>query len=379
MAGANEEVAGDPAVGSESEARSPVDFAAELSPRELAICRGEDPDAIESPASSGGGGGDATTDEVAKDGGAEVEASAGGAKDGAGNEAGAQDAGGGKDAAWVDDGVRSLAESYGWSDEEVASFSNVEEFRRAAVLFSKHLMATSAGADSGQEPSKAGSAAGKADTVSGNDGAAGAAGAKPDNSLDDLDPERWKAANYDEETVRVVAALRDERVARLALEKEVATIRSWHEQELHRQQAVAFHALADKLDPEFFGDSKKLTPEGQARREKLWNAVGDLAGVIEAHAAREGRKAEMPGLEVLLDQAKEVAFGKELRELDRRRFQERAEAQSRRRRPAAMRAKAPAPSSNGGRNDGKGEAVEDVVRAIADNPEVRKVWEKGSA
>src|SRR5687768_3904430 len=93
----------------------------ELTPRELAIARDEDPDAIEA------------TEEIVEP---VTDEPNGSAKEGAQDQETES-----KDVpeSWIDDSTLELAKSYDLDEEALKSFSSAEEFRKAAVLFDRQL------------------------------------------------------------------------------------------------------------------------------------------------------------------------------------------------------------------------------------------------
>jgi len=305
-----------------------------LTEREIAIARGEDPDA-------------------AVEGGKEAELTPEVGQDAAGQPAPE----GGKDAAppavnaeWVDDDVLGLARSYGLDENDVKQFDDAEAFRKATLLFDKKLLA-----EAGQKP---------ADVV-----AAPKAVPVADTVTDDpaaIDPQAYIDAGYDEQTVALVKAhkqLADE-VVRLRAEAQAAQQRT--AAEFERDRLLTYHDAVDQLDEKRYGRTLDnagtivpLTKEADDNRRKLHDTAQLLA------------TKSPPGtpLSVILKRAEKIAFAEELAAEERRVYQEKVAKQSAKRRPAAGRSKPiAAPVSADGDVD---EAVD-----IANRPEIVKAWNR---
>ena len=194
----------------------------ELTDREKAICRGEDPDSREA------GTADDSADDAASEN-SDSGADEGGGVDESGD--GKQDAvAGGKDAAtpssWIDDTVRLAARPYGMTDDDLGGFSSADEFRRAAAFLDKQ---SKRAAEAGDKP---------VDTVT--DAAAGAASPS-------LDVQQYIDAGWDDATVNLVKyakGLRDE----LDQLKPIAGQLKETQDSLQRQQLHSFHDILDRMD-----------------------------------------------------------------------------------------------------------------------------------
>jgi hypothetical protein len=86
---------------------------------------------------------------------------------------------------------------------------------------------------------------------------------------------------------------------------------------------------------------------------------------------QNGVQPQMPSPEIMLQRAMNYAFGQELAELEKKKFQERVVAQSKTRRPAAgSRASLGGSGSRGDRSN------VDEAKEVANSPEVVKLWKK---
>ncbi len=343
----------------------------ELSEREIAIARGEDPDIpLEqaSPADT-----EATGEaEVATDGGDK-----GGTE--AADETSAQVVGepnaispdaqepakdgkqGGKEAAagsWIDADALALGQSYGLSDDELKGFSSADEFRRAARLFDRQLAAGKLPAGRPQDSQAA---------------AEEKPGEQPEAKAEavELDVETYRKAGYDDDTIRLVQYAKGLKEKVDAFEPQINEIRQSFAQQQQQQQIQVFHDAVDQLDEKTFGRSIDkhgrfipLPREADDNRRKLFGAMQTLSSGMLAQGQ------ELPPVSVLLKRAEQFAFAEEIESRAKRKVQEQLTAQSKRRRPApASRAARPTAAR---RQSGVGGQVSEIV----DNPEIVKLWEQ---
>lgn len=341
----------------------------ELTDREKAIAAGENPDAIVERDDSAG------SDTVAETESGEVEGddNAGSDPDGGGDseQAGTQDANeGGTEAAqpvsWVSDQVRGIAKSCGISDEELSEFRDEAEFARATRLIDRRMTAAAEKIRQQQAP-VAQAPATPAQT------AAQAAAAKERQKLD---PQKYRDAGYDEETVKLVEHVaqrdeeRDQEIQRLHSVMEALI--GERQAESQRSRVATFHSLVDTMDPELYGKSSELqsgTPTDENRR-KLWESADLLIAGMVSQAQAAGQRPEIPPLNVVLQRAEQLAFADVFQQRAKRDYQERVLAQSQRKRPSTGRSR-PATSVGSARSD-----VDFTAEAIANNPSLVKLWEK---
>jgi len=330
-----------------------------LTERETAILKGEEPDA----AGQAGQGEAASSVEVAAG-----QKPVGEAKERATAEGGTEAAAASpqpepeKSAApeWITDDVLTLAASYGMSAEDLADFQDASEFTRAGRLFDRALTSRHKVAEA-QEPVAPKPPAGKDETGK----------ISPAEKVE-LDPEKWAADGYDENTVTLVKYAK-------GLRGDLDAVRAQAEQFMAFQQKLeqqrlydAFDQVVDGLDPKLYGrfldpTGPKLTQAQSDNRVKLWKQAGELQAVLKAASPDK----ENPPMPVLVQRAHQMAFAEELRKQDRERLREQIAAQAQRRRPVPVR---PKPVADG--RKGKDQSDEDPAKVIANHPEVVKFWEQ---
>ena len=312
----------------------------ELTDREKAICRGEDPDSREA------GTADDSADDAASEN-SDSGADEGGGVDESGD--GKQDAvAGGKDAAtpssWIDDTVRLAARPYGMTDDDLGGFSSADEFRRAAAFLDKQ---SKRAAEAGDKP---------VDTVT--DAAAGAASPS-------LDVQQYIDAGWDDATVNLVKyakGLRDE----LDQLKPIAGQLKETQDSLQRQQLHSFHDILDRMDEALYGRSMeggKSVPLGddhRANRKTIFDTMKKLA------AGESAVGGDIPPLPVLLGQAEQVVFGEELRQRDKKSLQAKIAAQSRRKRSVA--------SGAGSASSSQAKQQPTTAKQIANSAPIKEMW-----
>jgi hypothetical protein len=318
----------------------------ELTEREIALCKGEDPDAASAEQNEEPGNGTEAVDE--------------------GKEApqvAEQKTEEEKPASWIDEDVKSQAASYGMSEEELAGFKDVNEFRRAGKLVDRHLVKAGKTVEA-TPPAKVADEKPTTETAS--------PAAEEDLSLD---PEQYVKDGYDEQTVKLVRfASRLKKDIESIRESEIRLRRDQTEAN-NRHRLAMFHSEADRLNRERYGESTdadgrvvKLTDEQDARRRTLWETVDTIASGIAARAAAEGKRPEFPSFRVLLRRAEQLAFGEELRKDEQKQMQEKLASQSKRRRPIPGAAIVRTPPGGGSGSKG------DPIRAIVDHPDLVKLW-----
>lgn len=334
----------------------------ELTEREMAIARGEDPDAIVAnpPAETPG---EAPANDEPSAVSDEVESS-----EQAGDPEAVQDAdanrgdGGGKEAAWITENVRALAASYQLSDEELSQFNSPEEFSRATALFDKRLLAAGQGKGDTLSP-VAGSPAGAPP-------AGAAAPDKPESSAadeDDLDLKKFEDQGYGPDVLALVKAVRTQR-------EEIARVRKQHEEfrreaveRVRQERLSAFHSAVDGcLDETLFGRTVRrgqrvaISQEEDGNRRQVW----DAARTMERILVESGQP--VPPEAILVQRAAQVVLGDKMREAEQKKRQAALVAQSKRRRPAAAASMKPAPVQDAKKEE------EDVVN----NPKLVAAWKK---
>lgn len=333
----------------------------QLTEREKAIARGEDPDAVAPNTTDSKEGLSIKT--LAKE------------SDDPGKDADEGD--GGTDATnvqasstpsdWIDDDVKALAKSYNFTDDQLASFNSADEFESAAAAYEQSLVeavkAPPAKPDKPASPTKPEKTP---------------ATPEANSEEDELDPELFRKEGYDERTVKVVERLKQESQRRQQLEREFEEVRSFAQRQQADQLNNMFHSALDGMDKDRYGrrfdDSGKfvgLDKDSDDRRRKVFEALQVIASGVVAQAQAAGKNPVLPPFQLALKRAENMVFGEELRQSERKKIQNDLVAQARRRRPvASSRAQANVTP----RKDSRSES--DVVRDIASIPEIDRVWKK---
>lgn len=340
----------------------------ELTEREKAIARGDDPNAvttaaeIETPAeestaeNSAGGGEQITSDDLAP--------SAGASSDDAGKDARSlEGTAGGKDAAnlteghWLDSDAdtKTLGQSYGLNDEDLRTFKSADELRRAAQLWDRQLSRPNQPAPAGSQPAPA------------------AAVSTPPEL--DLDVKKYEEAGYDEDTINLVKYTQALKGQLEAVKKQAADAHAHTQEQIRRQNAAAFHDVVDTLNEPLFG---RVTKNGQRvdlpknlddNRLKLKDAAETLATGIVTRATQAGQKPDFPPIRILLERAANLVFANELREQERAKLTSKLQQQSKTRRPVG--GSRPTQRAAEKKPDG---GYRDEAKQVADDPAIVKMW-----
>lgn len=303
---------------------SPAEGSFPLTPRMVAIAKGEDPDAITSEVD------DAPAEEVvdeqlADDAADEV------AEDPAGETP--------EPTSWVTAADRARAKSYNLDAEDLDAYSSREDFGRALRLIDK--------AASRRDPSPAPQApvtpSAKADEV--------ADDTKPRDANGKLNL-AYFAKNFDEATVELVKEQIANTEAREKQSQELAYFQQQQEEQEFVRYAQGFHQAAEELRPDFYGrtvDASGLpldpSPAELDRRTKLWSKAHLVTESIIAEQQEAGMKVSVPPWPQVLKQAEVLAFGDEIakhekvaKQTTRAQDLRRLATQSQRRRPVASTA-----------------------------------------
>lgn len=335
------------------------DESLELNDRELAIARGDDPnDVLSKDVSITDASPDVeeeTQEEVTEEQASEAEDSTE-----ADQESSQEEAEGGTDAAdtWLDDSMRELGRSYGLSDEELGRFSNADEFRRAALLFDKRLTPE---ARQQTPPPKT------EETQE-----------TPEEEPDELslDPEKYREAGYDDETIAIVKYAADLRSRHDALAQQVEALNKHHQEQEATRVIAAFHDAVDELDEGRYGRSmdkngrpRTLTKEHDEARHQLWDAAATMRDYLMRQAQQTG--GQMPSDKVILQRAEHMAFGEAIAQSQTDRIKKDIQAQSRKRRPVANARPAPKRSQT---QSSLGE--HDLAAEYANHPAIVEAWER---
>ncbi len=342
-----------------------------LTPREIAIAQGKDPDTAtkseSGDAKEGGGAGKIAEAPVLTDAGpAAVEALSGtdAHPDPTDDEAvtglAAEAEAGDKEVSapdWATSDVQGLAVSYGLSVEDLAEMSGPDEFLRLARRLDRALQAETKPVEAQPEQKLAEKPPTKAEVA-------------------ELNAEAF--ANYEPEVqafVKSHAALQAEHRANLErvdkLERAVADYFASQQKSQEDARTMAFHRALDKLDPELFGKSLDgdtaldLDPKFHAVRKQVRDTAEQI---LPALVRQNGGK--MPSLEVVLARAYRVEFAAELIARERKAYQEKVAAQAAKRRPAPGKTKAVEAA--------QAEVELTPAQKIANHPDVVKAWKKAT-
>jgi len=296
-----------------------------LTPRMIAIAKGEDPDAITSEAD------DAPADEPEVD-----------PADDAGEVAEQPADDTPEPTSWVTEGDKQRARAYGLDPEDLAAYSSREEFGRITRAIDK--------AASRREPTAPKAVETPAPKV--------------DEVVDDTKPRdangklnlAYYEKNFDEATVELVREqiAKDDLIAKQ--NQAIESFRQEQEEAAWIRHTNEFHRAAEEIRPEFFGRTTDksglpvdLSPAELDRRQKLWNAANIISDHMLREQERSGLQPSLPPWANILKQAEVLAFGEELAKFEqaaqkaskqatRTEQLQRVAAQSQRRRPVAQTA-----------------------------------------
>lgn len=273
---------------------------------------------------------------------------------------------------WISDDVRTLAKDFGLDDAKLGAFTDETEFRRAVMLADQALISKpvekKAEAPTGQQ-------------------------AETKVADIDLDPEKYKAAGYDEETIKLVEnakALKEQAAAQRAeleaIKRETAEFKEFVSKQREKEEAAqrerdvdAWHGLVDHLDEKLFGKSHdaegnvvQLDAALDGNRRKLHEAAKTLVDGIVRQAEARGVEPVLPTTQSLLQRAKYLAFGEQIAKAEREAAQTKIrndiEKQSKTRRPVASSRQ---PRTSEGQFAKKEVSREDVVQDILNSKDVQ--------
>lgn len=188
-----------------------------------------------------------------------------------------------------------------------------------------------------------------------------------------IDPSVYEEADWDEKSLAIPKALRQEQELRKQLQAEVQRL---VEIESRREQEATvgkFHEAVDVLDDEAlfgrsrdeYGRSAKLTDVQVKNRNKLFQEVDTLASVLTEKAKKAGQEVNLTWDEVV-EKAKVSAFGAGKASTGKSRA-EALKSQSATRRPVAKTASA---------SRTRVAADDDSPEVIANSPEIVAMWER---
>jgi hypothetical protein len=308
----------------DSEAEAPI----ELTAREIAIAKGEDPDAINVEETNEVEDGQSESQE-------EVETS--------------------DDASVFSDSDRELANKYGITEDELAEFGTSAALQRAVSVIERASKKDGITNESASDAADGGVVAkDAAESVAKND--------EDKWAIEKIDPNKFSEDEYDEETLSLVKSLRK---TQDALEQAVGYIKSQQqaaEQEAAAKNVKVFHDTLDTMPDEFGvsikdGKPVKLTEAQEAARIKVRDAAETIyAGLI-------ARNVAIPSVEEVIKQAITMVNGVARKSADRRQalVEQSAMRRSTGTTAAASRRK-PSPPADG------------TTGSIASHPDVDRFW-----
>lgn len=353
-----------PAASGDSASASPAAStpAVEFTEREQALLSGIDPDGPQpiddTAASSSAAPAAATTahttdqSQPGKDAGTEaasttdVNAPVGGTEAASANQPPASAA-----KPWYTDDHKALAQSYGLSDADLAKFTDEADFSKHATFYDRDLATIAAKKLLAQEGQQA---AGSQSPPAADASKSGQSGQKPPAPTDDdLDPQKYIDAGYDEETVKLVKFAKAQKDQLAQLQTLVTTIQAERQQAVETERAAAknraFHDFVDTLHADRYGKSKDDTgrPQGiseqqDTNRRKIFEAADILLMGIEERAKATGQEPVLPPYAILIKRAEAMVFAEELAREQQEKLRKTMADQSRRRRPVATQRTVPA-------------------------------------
>lgn len=373
----------------------------ELTERELAIARGDNPDEVSAKVDDAAVGAndalsssEATAANKGSDGADGSTEAAGSVTDGAtsgqpGKEATPTGEGGGgteasgsssfsnKPASWLKSEHRELAASYGIPDAELNQFASEAEFQRAARIITRQF------ATAGQ-PKQPETPVAPPATPTGEKPATQTAAQR---KLERLNLEKLKAEGYDQSALDLFAKQND--VIEYAEQQEQYLQQMRQEFTQFQQQAAqvehsrridSFHDVVDSLNDNLFG--KSAGPDGQAvqlperedkNRERLWKACNVIVSGIQKTAQERGEQPQIPPPRVLVQQAIDYAFAEDIRADARRKVQQDIAEQSKRRRPVAA---SRAPNGTHAKTKEEPKTQNEMAKEVAERPDIVSWWNK---
>ena len=198
----------------------------------------------------------------------------------------------------------------------------------------------------------------------------------------DLDPEKYAQEGYDDDTVKLVKYTKKLKDELSELRESVKQVQQLEAKRQHQRQLDDFHEACDSLPEEIVGRSVdksgeyvKLAEKASEARKQIWEKATELYNSEVKKALRVAKKnntdPEFPDLREITKNAAEVVFAKQLREIDRKKIRQEIEDQSKKRRPAA---------GGSARREfvpiGEKRTDVDPVKAMANDPRIVKFWEK---
>jgi hypothetical protein len=268
----------------------------------------------------------------------------------------------GKDAAepavpaWIKDEHRELAKSYGLSDDDLRDFGTEAEFNRAGRLIDKQFAAQLAPPPQLPEPPPLQKQPAQAtDKMS----------VKPE-----LDPDKFKAAGYDDEVLNVVKFAKEREAELAKLQERLESQERANQEAEYRRTYETLEATYDSMDGRRYG--RRANKDGSQRElsrgeRESRDRVNQAANTLAAGIIHTGK--QLPPIGILLQRAEALTFAEDIRAEERRKVQAAITDQSKRRRPVSGQRPVKAAARSG-----KPTTMNEYAKDVADSPAVVKAW-----
>lgn len=262
-----------------------------LTPRMVAIAKGEDPDAIVPESETE----DAPTEDTSVDEPEQAEVAEGESEPEVESPT-----------SWVTADDRKRALAYGLDQEDLDAYGSREEFGRVTRALDK--------AWSRLNPTERTTPTAEPET-------------KAPEAVDDTNPRdangrlnlAYFEKNFDEATVELVREQIANSDARDKQNQAIESFRQEQEQQLWQSHVNEFHRSAESLRPDFFGRTVdksglplQLSNEELDRRQKLWDAAEIIQDHMVKSQQRQNLPPSLPPWPQVLKQAEQLAFGDEI-------------------------------------------------------------------
>ncbi len=273
--------------------------------------------------------------------------------------------------AWLKAGDLDYAKSYGLSAEDLSQFNSRAELQRFGRLTDQRMLQSRKffPGDSQDDGKEQGSTqdASKADAEQNK---AGGKVSTDDVDLELVDPEKYVAANYDDETVALAKALRKTQEllkSVLPVAQSISKTQESEQQKSRDQYFDEFEKALDSYSDPLFGvsgkDGSKLLTTQTDNRQAVWVAMREIQATADQAAIAKGQSPTQIPVGILVERARNMLFT-ENTGYNKNAIKE----QSKRRRPAS--------GGNRGSQMPSGEAEPDSAAAIAKSPKVKEFWQR---
>jgi hypothetical protein len=336
----------------------------ELTEREIALAQGLDPDTVGSEASTENrdGAGEVTDDAASSTPADQDESTAESVgqpvkDDGAiGTPDGGTEAAEPAVPAWIKDEHRELAKSYGITADDLQDFGSEQEFRRVGRMIDKQFAAQAAPVETPAPQQAVQPKAPATDNVS--------------VTRPDLDPDKFKAAGYDDEVLNVVKFAKEREAEFAKLQERLESQERANQEAEYRRTYETLEATYDSMDGRRYG--RRANKDGSQRElsrgeRESRDRVNQAANTLAAGIIHTGK--QLPPIGILLQRAEALTFAEDIRAEERRKVQAAITDQSKRRRPVAGQRPVKAAARSG-----KPTTMNEYAAEVANSPAVVKAW-----